>query len=159
MITWQWCRLEDLAACRLYAVCAAREAVFVVEQGCAYQELDGLDMEAEHLVAWSGNGVAAYLRLLGPGIKAPEPMLGRIMTAASFRGLGLGRQLVERGLARVAQCFPGQAVRISAQTHLQGFYRKFGFEAVSECYLEDGIAHVDMLYSAPVIQVPPHNTA
>ncbi|MCX7627840.1 MAG: GNAT family N-acetyltransferase [Methylophilaceae bacterium] len=148
MIEWQWYRLDELHVTQLYAICAAREAVFVVEQGCAYQELDGLDEEAEHLVAWSQKEVAAYLRLLKPGVKFPELVLGRIMTAKPYRGRGLGRQLLERALTRASVFYPGRAIRISAQSHLQDFYRKFGFETVSGSYLEDGIPHVTMLRMA-----------
>lgn len=90
-IRWQWCRLQELSPEEFYAVLAAREAVFVVEQNCAYQELDGLDLEALHLIAWAGTEVAAGLRVIAPGIKYPQAALGRIMTAKAFRSRGLGR--------------------------------------------------------------------
>ena len=60
-IAWHWSRLSELTVDQLYAVFAAREAVFVVEQTCAYQELDGLDLGADHLIGWNGDEVAAYL--------------------------------------------------------------------------------------------------
>lgn len=146
---WQWCALSELSARQLYAVFAARVAVFVVEQNCAYQEFDGLDLDAEHLVVWSGADVAAYLRLLAPGTRFAEPSLGRIITTQAFRGNGLGRELVARGLERARLRYPYRAVRISAQQYLEKFYRSFGFETVSEMYLEDGIPHVEMLRPAP----------
>jgi ElaA protein len=148
-LDWQWSALNDLSARQLYAIFAARVAVFVVEQNCAYQELDGLDLDAEHLVVWSGNDVAAYLRLLGPGTRFAEPSLGRIITTQAFRGSGLGRELLARGVERARLRYPGQAVRISAQRYLEEFYRSFGFETVSEMYLEDGILHVEMLRPPP----------
>jgi ElaA protein len=148
-LDWQWSALNDLSARQLYAIFAARVAVFVVEQNCAYQELDGLDLDAEHLVVWSGNDVAAYLRLLGPGTRFAEPSLGRIITTQAFRGSGLGRELLARGVERARLRYPGQAVRISAQRYLEEFYRSFGFETVSEMYLEDGIPHVEMLRPPP----------
>ena len=144
-IRWQWCRLEDLTLPQTYAIFAAREAVFVVEQACAYQELDGLDAEARHLIAWAGDTVAAYLRVLAPGVRFAEPSIGRVLTAAGFRRNGLGRELMARALVQVDAMYAGQNVRISAQTHLQPFYGAFGFVPVSATYLEDDIPHIEML--------------
>ncbi len=147
-LQWQWCRLGEFSAEQLYAMLAARIAVFVVEQNCAYQDLDSLDPDAEHLIAWSGAGVAGYLRVLAPGTRFAEPSIGRILTTGPFRGSGLGRELVARGIARARERYPGKALRISAQAHLEKFYREFGFVTGSEPYLEDGIPHVEMALSA-----------
>jgi ElaA protein len=147
-VEWHWCRLSELNAVQLYAVFAAREAVFVVEQTCAYQELDGLDLDAEHLIGWSGGEVAAYLRILDPGKRFDEPSIGRVLTSQKFRSLGLGREMMSHALERIDQRFAGIAVRISAQAHLQPFYSSFGFATVSEQYLEDGIPHLEMLRSS-----------
>lgn len=142
---WQWSSLGDLSAEQVYAVLAARVAVFIVEQNCAYQDLDGLDSDAEHLIAWSGADVAGYLRVLGPGTRFDDPSIGRIITTTAFRGSGLGRELVAKAIARARQRYPGQPIRISAQKYLEKFYGDFGFATVSEPYLEDGIPHVEML--------------
>jgi len=131
----------------VYAVLAARVAIFVVEQNCAYQDLDGLDADAEHLIAWSGAEVAGYLRVLGPGTRFDDPSIGRIITTKPFRGSGLGRDLVAEGIERTRLRYPGQPVRISAQQYLEKFYRDFGFVTVSQPYLEDNIPHVEMLLS------------
>lgn len=144
-VKWQWCRLGDLSAAQLYAVFAARIAVFVVEQNCPYQELDGMDDDAEHLIAWSGTTLAGYLRVLGPDTRFAEPSIGRIITAKEFRGSGLGREIVAKGIEHTRMRYPGSAVRISAQVYLEKFYESFGFETVSEQYLEDNIPHVEML--------------
>jgi len=141
-LRWQWCRLHELGVEQLYALLAAREAVFVVEQNCAYQELDGRDGAALHLIAWSGDVVAACLRVLDP------PALGRVMTAKNFRGCGLGRELMRRALQHLDASGTAE-VRISAQTYLEKFYRSFGFEPVSEPYLEDGIPHIGMVRRTP----------
>jgi ElaA protein len=146
-LRWQWCRLGELSAEQVYAVLAARVAIFVVEQNCAYQDLDGLDADAEHLIAWSGTEVAGYLRVLGPGTRFGDPSIGRIITAQPFRGTGLGRDLVAKGIEHTRLRYPGQPVRISAQKYLEKFYRDFGFVTVSEPYLEDDIPHVEMLLS------------
>jgi ElaA protein len=150
IIRWQWCRLEELNAMQLHALFAAREAVFVVEQACAYQELDAWDLAAEHLIAWQGEQVAAYLRLLAPGVRFAEPSVGRVLTAKPQRRTGLGRELLRRGLHRVDTRYSQRDLRISAQLYLERFYRSFGFVPASEPYPEDGIAHIEMLRRAPL---------
>jgi ElaA protein len=146
-LEWQWCRLDELSSEQVYAVLEARVAIFVVEQNCAYQDLDGLDAAAGHLIAWSGKEVAGYLRVLGPGTRFDNPSIGRIITTKPFRGSGLGREVVAKGLEHTRMRYPGQPVRISAQQYLEKFYRDFGFVTVSEPYLEDGIPHVEMVLS------------
>jgi ElaA protein len=145
IIEWQWCSLNDLSAKQLYALFATRSAVFVVEQNCPYQDLDGADLAALHLIAWSGDEVAACLRLLAPGAKYAEPSIGRVLTRKEFRTTGLGRELMARGVARCEERFPGHAMRIGAQAYLERFYRSFGFVKASDVYLEDGIPHIEML--------------
>lgn len=144
-LKWQWCKLGELSAEQVYAVLAARVAVFVVEQNCPYQDLDGLDGVAEHLIAWSGADVAGYLRVLGPGTRFDDPSIGRIITTQPFRGSGLGREVVAKGIARTRQLYPGRPVRISAQRYLEKFYGEFGFVVASQPYLEDGIPHIEMV--------------
>lgn len=147
-LAWQWCTLDDLEAAQIYALFAARQAVFVVEQQCAYQDLDGYDIDAEHLIAWSDNELAACLRLLAPGVKFAEPSLGRIITTGNFRGTGLGRELIRKGISRAEQRYPHQPIRIGAQAHLERFYGTLGFTRASDLYLEDGIPHIEMLRAA-----------
>jgi ElaA protein len=144
-LRWRWSRLADLAASEVYALLSARSAVFIVEQNCAYQDLDGLDVDAEHLIAWSATDVAACLRLLAPGVKFAEPSLGRVLTAAAFRSTGLGRELMARGIAHAERRYPLSALRIGAQAHLERFYGSFGFVRASDVYLEDGIPHIEMV--------------
>lgn len=148
VIHWQWCVLDELSPRQLYALCAAREAVFVVEQNCPYQELDGLDGGARHLIGWSGSEIAAYLRVLDPGVRYQEPSIGRVLTAKDFRGTGIGRTLVALSLEHLAERHPSWGVRISAQAYLERFYASFGFQVVSPPYLEDDIPHVEMLRPA-----------
>ncbi len=143
-IRWQWYRLHELTHAQVYALFAVREAVFVVEQHCAYQELDGLDLDALHLIGWQGDQVVACLRVLAPGVKYAEAALGRIMTAPAFRANGLGRELMQQATRYIDAEHQGRA-RISAQAHLENFYRDFGFVPVSSPYLEDGIPHIEML--------------
>lgn len=150
-ITWQWARFGELAPADLYALMAARSAVFVVEQRCLFLDADGLDPYAWHLLGWAGKPpvLAAYLRLIEPGRKFAEASIGRVLTTAPFRGSGLGRAVMDQGVRRAAELYPGCPVRISAQRYLEGFYAAFGFRIVSEPYDEDGIPHVDMLRLPP----------
>jgi ElaA protein len=150
-IEWQWKRFAELAPAELYALLAARAAVFVVEQQCAFLDLDGLDASAWHLLGWAGadegRTLAAYLRLIGPGGKYAEPSIGRVLTTAPYRGTGIGRAAMREGLEGAARLFPGQALRIGAQQRLERFYTELGFRTASEPYQEDGIAHVEMLWT------------
>lgn len=144
-IQWQIARLGDFSLRQLYAILAAREAVFVVEQTCPYQELDGLDLDAWHLVGWAGDQVVTYLRILGPDTRFAEPSIGRVLTAQHFRRQGLGNAAMGRAIDFISTTYPGQGIRISAQTYLEHFYASFGFRTMSEPYLEDEIPHIEML--------------
>jgi ElaA protein len=148
-LRWQWSRLSDLAPVDLYAIMIARQQVFVVEQACAFQDADGVDIGAWHLLGWAEalpeRPLAAYLRVVDPGGKYPEPSIGRVLTAPAFRRTGLGRALMAEGIARTATAWPGQAIRISAQQRLEAFYAAMGFQTVSPPYVEDAIPHVEML--------------
>jgi ElaA protein len=123
--------------------------VFILEQTCLYPDIDGLDPQAHHLLGWrtidGKRRLAAYLRVLGPGVKYDEMSLGRVITTKAARGSGAGRALLAEGIARAEALYPGHRIRIGAQQYLEGFYRSFGFETVSAPYDEDGIMHVDML--------------
>jgi ElaA protein len=155
-IVWQWKRFADLAPTELYAMLTARAEVFVVEQACAFNDLDGLDPHAWHLIGWierdDARSLAAYLRLIEPGRKYAEPSIGRVLTTSAFRGTGLGRAAMMEGLGRVATLYPRQAIRIGAQQRLERFYQEMGFRTVSDPYLEDNIVHVEML--RPAVPIP-----
>lgn len=149
MIEWQWLTFEELRVADLYQVLALRQQVFILEQQCLYPDIDGLDQEALHVLGWrTGPGprtLAAYLRCLAPGVKYAETALGRVLTAPALRASGVGKALLQQGLALAAQHYPQHAIRIGAQQRLERFYRGFGFLTVSAPYDEDGIAHIDML--------------
>ena len=151
-LRWQWSRLEDLATSELYAVLAARQQVFTVEQHCAFQDADGHDLAAWHLLGWTAAiaapALAAYLRILDPGSKYAEPSIGRVLTVPPHRGTGVGRVLMEEGVARCRAAWPGQPIRIAAQQRPEAFYVSLAFQTVSPPYIEDGIAHVDMMLAA-----------
>lgn len=151
MITWQWAAFDELDAATLCAVLAARQDVFVLEQQCLYADIDGKDQRAFHLIGrqqelqQNSQELVAYLRCFAPGEHYPEAALGRVLTVQSARGRGVGKQLMAEGIRRVEKHFPGSAIRISAQEHLEHFYGEFGFLRDSDTYLEDGIPHIAML--------------
>lgn len=149
----RWIAWRDFDPDSLYALMRLRSAVFVVEQACVFHEMDGLDPRCEHLIASDETGeILGCLRLVPPGLKRPHspapaaqgPGLGRLVTAQTARGTGLGRRLMAEGIARCERDFPGAAIQLSGQQHLQRFYGSLGFEAIREPYDEDGIPHVDM---------------
>ncbi|MDE2149382.1 MAG: GNAT family N-acetyltransferase [Gammaproteobacteria bacterium] len=134
---------------RLYALLRLRAEVFVVEQNCAFQDLDGYDRVADHLLGEDCAGhLFAYARLLPPGAKYVEASIGRLVTAPSLRGTGVGRQLLATALRECQRRWPAP-VRIGAQQRLQRFYETFGFTVDGPPYLEDGIRHVEMLLPPP----------
>jgi len=144
-IDWAVQRFDALSREQLYAILVARAAVFVVEQNCPYQDLDGLDDRGLHVTARGSDGeVLAYARVLPPGTRFAEPSIGRVLTTRSARGIGMGRALMRRAIAAAETAFPGRPLRISAQQYLERFYRELGFETVSEPYPEDGIPHLEM---------------
>lgn len=148
-VVWQVARFETLSPDMLYAVLAARVEVFVVEQDCPYQDLDGLDGLALHVIGQRpGATIAAYARLLPPDTRFAEPSIGRVLTARAFRRSGLGIEVMKRSIGACSDVWPGRSLRISAQRYLEGFYGDLGFRTVSEPYLEDGIPHVEMVRSA-----------
>jgi ElaA protein len=145
-MNWCWQRFADLGVDNLYDALQLRCRVFVLEQG-AYLDPDGVDRASWHLLGRdaAAGTLVAYLRLVDAGVKYAEPSLGRVITAPEARGMGLGRALMAEGVAGCARFWPGRAVRISAQAHLERFYGGFGFVRVGDDYLEDNIPHVEML--------------
>jgi ElaA protein len=145
---WDWWRFADLGVDNLYDALQLRSRVFVLEQE-PYLDADGLDRQSWHLLGRDEAGVlVAYLRAVDPGAKFAEPSIGRVVVADGRRGTGLGRALMAEGVAGCARHWPGRALRISAQAHLERFYNGFGFVRAGSDYLEDGIPHVEMLRSS-----------
>jgi ElaA protein len=145
VIAWRFARFDELTPREAHDVFRLRAAVFVVEQACAFQDLDGRDPQCWHLLGIDGDRLAAYCRLVPPGVKYVEPSIGRVITAPERRRTGAGRALMREALARTEALWPGQALRIGAQLYLECFYAEFGFARVSEPYDEDGILHIDMV--------------
>lgn len=151
-LRWRDLPAGDLTARQLHDLLALRSAVFVVEQDCAYQDIDGQDLIAgtRHLWADGPDGIAAYARLLAPD-EGGRARIGRVIVASSARGTGLGHVLLDRSLDSCRSAWPQAGIMLAAQAHLQGYYAAHGFVPVgdAETYLEDGIPHVDMLHDGP----------
>ena len=143
---YAWLSFEQLRAAELYSLLRLRCEVFVVEQQCAYLDVDGRDQQADHFLAWdSANCLCGYLRVFGPDGPDAAARIGRIVTSSADRRAGLGRWLVQQALDFVAKRYGDVPIRISAQVYLERFYADFGFKRSSPDYLEDGITHCDML--------------
>lgn len=147
---WQVCPFEHLTREQLYRLLALRCQIFVVEQACAYQDLDGLDMlpEVRHVMAWEEERLQASGRILGPGVlKDDQIWIGRVAVAPKARGKGVARQLMQKAMSVAMAEWPGYSLRLSGQVYVRDFYRSLGFVPVGGEYLEDGIPHQDMEFS------------
>jgi ElaA protein len=150
LLRWRFAPYADLSLDELYALLRLRSLVFVVEQQCAFLDLDGDDDRAWHLLGWAGDAagrpfLGAYTRLFAPGVKYAEASVGRVVTHPDVRRTGAGRRLMAESLRRVAEVAPGAPVRIGAQKYLERFYASFGFVRAGDDYLEDGIVHLEMV--------------
>jgi len=139
-----WDQLDNLAPRALYAMLKLRVDVFVVEQKCPYPEIDDKDFEAFHLRILDGEELAGSLRVLPPEQAGKPVKIGRVVVAPDYRGYKLGQRLMKEAIEFAHDRFPGIAIELGGQSHLQKFYGSFGFVAISDEYLEDGIPHVDM---------------
>ena len=152
MLNWHCKSYQQLSADQLFAIYRARQQVFIVEQNCPYPDIDLLDKQCLHLFACqeSTNSstepeILAYLRIIPPATQYPEASFGRVLTTEAARGTGAGKALVTKALEQLALTYPSAPIKISAQYYLQKFYAGFGFDTISDIYLEDDIEHLDML--------------
>jgi ElaA protein len=135
---------DDLSPRELHDALALRQRVFVVEQACLYQDVDGKDPNALHLLGRDEtSALVAYARILPPGARFDVAAIGRVVVAPEHRGQGLARTLMLEAI-RIARDHHGPRVALSAQAHLEAFYASLGFVRVGDVYDEDGIPHVDM---------------
>jgi ElaA protein len=146
----QWiCKpFHELTPEALYQALRLRAEVFVVEQNCPYLDEDNRDQSSLHLFGWVGPLLAAYVRILPPGLAFRELSIGRVVTSPIVRRKGFGAVLMREAISRAWQAFGKQDIRIGAQYYLLDFYSSLGFRQVSEIYLEDDIEHVEMLLRA-----------
>ena len=152
-IRWHCLPFEALANLTLYDLLRLRSEVFVVEQNCPFQDIDGLDDRAYHLLGYTEAGeLAAYARLFDAGISYEQVAIGRVAVALAHRRHGLGRELMQQAVAQCEVLFGAQPIKIGAQLYLERFYQGFGFVQCGEGYLEDDIPHIPMLRAASETQ-------
>jgi ElaA protein len=131
----------------LYDILQLRAEIFVVEQDCVYNDIDGLDKDAIHQFHRKNGELVAYSRLLQPGTRFPDFSIGRVVVKQSERGTGLGIKMMEEAKYYLLEELGATKIKISAQKYLQKFYEDLGFKVVTKDYLEDDIPHVGMLFS------------
>lgn len=148
IITWCCKAFDQLSIQELYAVLQLRSAVFVVEQQCNYQDLDGKDVLSHHVMGWHHKKLIAYARLLPAGISYPTPSIGRVVIDPNQRAFGYGKSLMHQSIQELYKIFGTSAITISAQFHLKKFYASLGFQSVGTQYQEDGIPHIQMYKEA-----------
>ncbi|MBX2979640.1 MAG: GNAT family N-acetyltransferase [Flavobacteriales bacterium] len=147
-IQWRTKPFDALSVHELHDLLRLRSDVFVVEQQCVYPDLDGLDQEALHLLGTDeGGALIAYARILPPHGDG-HPHIGRVVVHPAQRGRGLAHALMREAMTVAEQAHPGLTVCLSAQSHLEGFYNKHGFQRMGLDYDLDGIPHVDMIHTA-----------
>jgi ElaA protein len=146
-LKWFIKSFKDLNSDELFDMYYLRQEVFVVEQNCPYQDCDEKDKNSFHLLAYDGEILVAYLRIVEPGISYDEPSIGRVVTKSTYRGKGLGKLLMEKGIEQVLSIFIKPDLRISAQQYLIPFYESLMFTTVGDGYLEDDIPHIEMIYN------------
>lgn len=142
-LQWRLDYFDALSPHSLYALLQLRVDVFVVEQNCPYPELDGRDHTATHVQGYNDQGLAAYARILPPDADG-RVWIGRVIVAASQRGKGDGRTLMQQAMNWAEAAYPDREIWLGAQVESQGFYETLGFAVAGEGYLEDDIPHVPM---------------
>ena len=141
---WKLKKFNELTNWELYSILQLRSEVFIVEQNCVYLDLDGKDATAWHLMGMINEKLAAYTRLLPPGISYDDPSIGRVVTSKSERGAGIGRRLMHESIEHCKTLFGERSITLGAQVYLQKFYESLGFMQIGKEYIEDGIPHIRM---------------
>ena len=136
-------RYDELSPDELYAMVRLRVAVFVVEQHCPYQELDGRDQAAIHVWLQDKEGIAAYLRVMDRGVESGPVSIGRVIAAR--RRQGLGSRVMREGIRAARAHSHADSIYLEAQVYAKPFYEQLGFRQVSGEFPEDGIPHIQML--------------
>lgn len=139
---WVVKSFDELTNRELYDIYKLRSDVFIVEQQCAYPEVDEYDLSAIHVMNYQDNQLSAYCRLIET---LNQVKLGRVVVNAAFRKKGLGRALVSKGIEELQERYSNKPIFAQAQAYLFDFYSSFGFKQASNEYIEDGIAHIDMV--------------
>ncbi len=149
-MSWQLKTFEELTNEQLYNIIKERLNIFVVEQDCPYPELDDIDQHCFHLFTEEKGEIKAYCRILEAGLKYEEASIGRVIVKEKYRRNGLATELLNNAIDFTKNGLNETKIKIQAQDYLREFYGSFGFQSISEVYLEDGIPHVDMILNGVV---------
>lgn len=149
-IQWRCLPFHAMSAHTLYRLLRLRSEVFVVEQACVFLDMDGQDAQCLHVLGEvvEPDGTVhlhASTRLVPPGVAFAEASIGRVVTAPSARGSGIGHALMAESVRLLEQRWGPQPIRIGAQAHLEAFYNRHGFVSDNKPYIEDGIPHLEMI--------------
>ena len=136
---------SELNTNELYQILQLRAEVFVVEQDCVYQDVDGKDQKSLHVFGTKNNKIIAYTRIFKPGDYFKNASIGRVVVVASERKFGFGHDVMKASILAIKNYFKEDIITISAQVYLKKFYESHGFYQVGKDYLEDGISHIEML--------------
>lgn len=147
MMTIQVKTYQDLSVDELYAILQLRSEVFVVEQDCVYQDIDGKDQNALHIIGYKNNTIVAYTRVFRPGFYFEEASIGRVVVKKNQRQHQYGYDIMKASIDAIKMAYNETKIKISAQTYLKRFYNNLEFFEIGEEYLEDGIPHIAMLKS------------
>lgn len=137
-------QFDELTLGQLYQVLQLRSEVFVVEQNCVYQDIDGKDQKALHVIGIKDSTIIAYTRLFQPHDYFQNASIGRVVLRKDQRAFGYGHQLMDFSIKCINECYQQTEITISAQLYLKAFYESHGFYQIGEEYLEDGIPHIRM---------------
>lgn len=153
-VVWRCLPFQALSPDTLYRLLRLRSEVFVVEQRCVFLDMDGLDAHCMHVLGerLDSDGRVSLLasaRLVPPGRGFAEASIGRVVTAPAARAGGLGHALMRESVRLLLALWGAQPIRIGAQAHLEAFYNRHGFVSDNKPYVEDGIAHIEMIRSRP----------
>lgn len=148
MLAIQIKKFSELTLKELYTILQLRSAVFVVEQNCVYQDIDGKDEKALHILGYKNNNMIAYTRIFKPGDYFEYASIGRVVVAKNQRAFKYGYAIINASIKAIATHFNETTIKISAQAYLKKFYNTCGFVAVGDTYLEDDIPHIAMIKSA-----------
>lgn len=135
---------SDLGLQELYELLQLRSEVFVIEQDCIYQDIDGKDQDALHVLGYEENRLVAYTRCFPPGKYFKEASIGRVLVRETARRKSLGHEILKASIKAIEDRFESSEIKLSAQTYLINFYEMHGFHQTGEGYLEDGIPHIAM---------------
>ncbi len=144
MLTFKIKRFNELSLVELYRVLQLRSEVFVVEQNCVYQDIDGKDEKALHVLGFYENEIVAYTRLFDKGYYFEEASIGRVVVSPKVRAKKWGHDLMKVSIETIETEFKTKQITISAQEYLKKFYETHQFQQTSEMYLEDDIPHIEM---------------